>query len=121
MKRRLSVQLIVGVVAMIGLLLGTVVASEAWHGGFRGHVFVGPRVFIGPSLWWGDPYWWGYPYSYAPPVAIESPPQAYIEAQPPPQYWYYCQNPQGYYPYVQQCPAGWQQVMPSPPLQSGPR
>jgi len=45
------------------------------------------------------PYWYSYPS------------QAYAQ----PLYWAYCQNPEGYYPYVQDCPGGWQAVVPTPP------
>ena len=67
------------------------------------------HVFVVPGFWWA-PGWWapGYP-PYAAPPANGQP-----ETQPQ-SYWYYCQNPQGYYPYVQQCPEGWQTVVPAPP------
>ena len=66
------------------------------------------RVFVAPGFWWA-PDWWGpdYPSFAAPPVY--GPPQTL-----PQPYWFYCQDAQGYYPYVQQCPGGWQPVVPSP-------
>ena len=77
------------------------------HHDFRHHH--GTRVFVAPGFWWA-PDWWGPDY---PPYA---PPPVYGQPETQPQYyWYYCQNPQGYYPYVQQCPGGWQTVVPSPP------
>src|SRR5207244_506409 len=45
------------------------------------------------------------PGYYAPPAAI---PQQQG-------YWYFCQSANAYYPYVQQCPEGWQPVVPVPP------
>jgi len=52
------------------------------------------------------PYYYDYaPGYYAPPAAI---PQQQG-------YWYFCQSANAYYPYVQQCPEGWQPVVPVPP------
>ena len=83
------------------------------HGhGHHGHfsVIVGaPFVFL-PQ-----------PYFYDPPSVVVTSPPVYVErgtAAPPGGqlgYWYYCDAPPGYYPYVSECPAGWQQVVPSPP------
>jgi hypothetical protein len=75
------------------------------HHGFRRHHET--RVFVAPGFGW-FPGWWGPDYPpYAPP--------AYVPPQTEPQYfWYYCQNPPGYYPYIQQCPGGWQTVVPPP-------
>jgi hypothetical protein len=95
------------------------------HGGFhkhgrfhrhgRSHRHFG--FFIGAPLFWPSPYYphYGYPYAYSPAVVIERQPQAYIQREP--YYWYYCPQPSGYYPYVQNCPRGWQQVVPSAPPQ----
>ena len=44
------------------------------------------------------------------PVISQAPVQAPVNV------WYYCQNAKGYYPYIKQCPGGWQQVDPKPPL-----
>ncbi len=76
------------------------------HHGLRRHH--GTTVFIAPGFWW-PPDSWGpdYPPYGEPPV--------YGQPETQPQYyWYYCQDPQGYYPYVQQCPGGWQTVVPPP-------
>jgi hypothetical protein len=83
------------------------------HGGFRGNF----GFFIGAPLFWPAPYYpyYGYPYAYPPAVVIERQPQVYIQREP--HYWYYCPEPSGYYPYVQNCPRGWQQVVPSAPPQ----
>jgi hypothetical protein len=52
------------------------------------------------------PYYYDYaPGYYAPPAAI---PQQQ-------DYWYFCPSANAYYPYVQQCPEGWQAVVPVPP------
>ena len=94
------------------------------HGGFHGHDGFRGRFgfFIGAPLFWPPPYYpyydypyYGYPYPYPSAVVIERQPQAYIQREP--YYWYYCPEPSGYYPYVQNCPRGWQQVVPSAPPQ----
>ena len=89
------------------------------HGGFHGHDGFRGRFgfFIGAPLFWPPPYYpsYGYPYRYPPAVVIERQPQMYIQREP--YYWYYCPEPSGYYPYVQNCPRGWQQVVPSAPPQ----
>jgi len=93
------------------------------HGGFRGDDwdddFRGRfGFFIGAPLFWPPPYYpyYGYPYDYPPAVVVERQPQVYIQREPS-YYWYYCPEPSGYYPYVQNCPRGWQQVVPSAPPQ----
>ena len=72
----------------------------AGHSGFHhfdhgGHFH--SRVFIGGGF---GPYYYPPPYYYYPP--------AYY----PPRSSFYCPSLGAYYPYVQQCPGGWQQVMP---------
>jgi hypothetical protein len=69
--------------------------------GARIGVFVGVPLVAAP-LFYPAPRVY-----YPPPVYIEQPP-----AQP---YWYFCPEANAYYPYVQQCPGGWQQVLPQPP------
>jgi len=129
MSNRLAVACLMTVV-----LWGGPGASNAWaggkggihghggshgHGGFhrhgRSHGHFG--FFIGAPLFWHPPSYpyYGYPYDYPPAVVIERQPQAYIQREP--YYWYYCPEPSGYYPYVQNCPRGWQQVVPSGPPQ----
>ena len=83
------------------------------HGRSHGHF----GFFIGAPLFWRPPYYpyYDYPYRYPPAVVIERQPQVYIQREP--YYWYYCPEPSGYYPYVQNCPRGWQQVVPSAPPQ----
>jgi hypothetical protein len=105
--------------------------GTSWADGRHHHHGHGARVgvYVGVPLgyaWYGPPPYYYYPsyYSapyYAPPVVIRQAPQVYIERAAPqaaPQsevYWHYCSNPAGYYPYVQQCPGGWQRVVPTPP------
>jgi hypothetical protein len=48
----------------------------------------------------------GYDYSPSP---------TYIEQAPGTGYWYFCPQSNAYYPYVQECPGGWQPVLPQPP------
>mgnify|MGYP003401726217 FL=1 len=107
-------------------------SNAAWAGGGHrghghgGHGHGGGHWRGGISLHLGAPFFWPY-YNYAPvyypqPVVVAPAPQVvYVEQaqQPvaPPvaqQYWYYCASPQGYYPNVQQCPSGWQKVLPQP-------
>lgn len=110
------------------LLLAALCASSAWAG-HRGHVRFG--VVVGAPVFspWYHPYPYYYPpsYYYPPyaPVVIERTPPVYIEqstptpVQPPQaaptNYWYYCEASKGYYPYVNECPSGWQKVLPQPP------
>ncbi|MGE5493301.1 MAG: hypothetical protein ACM31P_18740 [Actinomycetota bacterium] len=110
-------------VALLLVGMAVAAASPAWaHGGSRHHGSrVGVGISIGAPLWpWYDPFYRPYypPAVVAVPVA-PPPPVVYIEQQaeiPPPQsYWYYCNSSRTYYPYVQQCPEGWQKVMPRPP------
>ncbi len=117
----------------LGLLLCvTVSAGSAWahdrgygRGGARVGVYVGvPFAYswhVVPQPYYA-PYYYNYPpYYYPRQVIVQPEPQVYIERAVPqsaPQaqaYWYYCNAPQGYYPYVKECPAGWQQVVPTLP------
>ncbi len=71
---------------------------------FRGGARIG--VFIGAPLY--------APLFYPAPAYYYSPPPAYIEQAPTPDYWYFCPELNAYYPYVQECPGGWQPVLPQP-------
>jgi hypothetical protein len=68
------------------------------------HNYHSSRVFIGGAFvaWPMAYYWPGY---YAAPAV----------AAPVTEYWYYCQGTAAYYPYVQDCPGGWQPVLPTIP------
>jgi hypothetical protein len=48
-------------------------------------------------------------------ASVVAPVVVYAVPPPPPSYWYYCASAAAYYPYVQQCPEGWQPVVPQPP------
>ncbi len=108
---------------------GDVLAARG-HGGSRGHVRFG--VVVGGPVF--SPWYHSSPYYYYPspyyypayaPVVIDRTPPVYIEqstplpVQPAPaaavNYWYYCAASQAYYPYVNECPSGWQKVLPQPP------
>lgn len=102
-------------VALLAILMAMTTAETGWAHGGRSHVGVGVYV--------GGPWWpWYSPWPYYPPVVAvpvsPPPPTVYIEQQsqtPPEQsYWYYCNSSRTYYPYVQNCPEGWQRVMPRP-------
>ena len=54
------------------------------------------------------------PLIYPAPGYYYSPPPTYIEPAPSPGYWYFCPQLNAYYPYVQECPGGWQPVLPHP-------
>ena len=88
------------------------------HGGGHGHGRTSVGVFIGPA-WYPPYYYYPYPpyYPYYYPPVVTAPP-TYIEQASPqalsPGYWYYCGGTNAYYPYVKECPAGWQQVAPTP-------
>ena len=100
-------------------LFALAMSGSAW----AGHTSVG--VVVGPV--WG-PWYYPPPYYYYPPyqpIIIQRPPQVYIEQSPPApdvapvpdrtSYWYYCPASKAYYPYVNECPSGWQKVLPQPP------
>lgn len=61
-------------------------------------------------------------YRYPPAVIAPVTPPVYIQreqiaaAQSQTNYWHYCRNPEGYYPTVKNCPEGWIQVAPQPPI-----
>ncbi|MBI3375282.1 MAG: hypothetical protein HY017_26480 [Betaproteobacteria bacterium] len=79
-------------------------------GGARAHPGVqsGARHFAGPrvGVFLGAPLYAPY---YYPPAPL------YMEQAPNPNYWYFCPDSNAYYPYVQQCPGGWQHVVPQAP------
>ena len=81
------------------------VASPRPFGHFAGGGRIG--VFIGAPLY--------APLFYPAPDYYYSPAPAYIEQSPTPAYWYFCPELNAYYPYVQECPGGWQPVLPQPP------
>jgi hypothetical protein len=128
MKRILSTSLKLAIIA--ATLAASAVSTPALaNGGYRsGHSGHGGHGHWRSSfsLHLGAPLFWPY-YSYAPvyypqPVVVAPAPQViYVEqaqqpVAPPPaqQYWYYCSSPEGYYPNVQQCPSGWQKILPQP-------
>lgn len=104
-----------------------------WRGfhGYHGHsharsslgfYFNLPLYPYGSSFYYPETY---YPYLYQPfyyPREVPSTPPVYIQQpvptapQYPSGYWYYCTDPEGYYPNVQECPLGWLQVNPLPPV-----
>ena len=99
---------------------GVVVARSGFN---HFHHFHNGVAFVGVGGWWWPPPPYYYPPAYYPPAYY--PPAYYPQAAPaygnPPdagQVWYYCDNPQGYYPYIKECPGGWQQVAPQPPVSS---
>ena len=100
------------------VLLVTAGVGSAWADRGYGHGRAHFGVFIGAPF---SPWYYPPPYYYSPPVIIERAPQVYIEqapAMPPPpaqsNYWYYCEASRTYYPYVNECPGGWQRVVPQP-------
>jgi hypothetical protein len=103
---------------------GNVMADRGHYPHHRPHF----GVFIGPywDPWYYPPYYY-YP-PYGPPLVVEqAPPTVYIEQEGAPSesttpatpaqtnYWYYCEAQRAYFPYVQECPGGWQKVLPQPP------
>jgi len=105
---------------VISLALGASGSAQAeWgrHGGHRSHHdggyrhssgWVGPAAILAiTGLAIGAA---AYSQANAAPVYV-APQRAY---QPPPESgnWYYCGSAGQYYPYVQNCPEGWQSVMP---------
>jgi len=82
------------------------------HFGRRAHIgiFLGAPVFA-PLFYPPSGYYYDSSLPISPPVYIEQEPAA-AEPTPEPYYWYYCVDSKTYYPYVQECPGGWQQVVP---------
>ena len=92
-------------------------APSAHSGHFTRHAPIG--IFLGAPLF--APLYFppsGYYYNpslpSSPPVYIEQE-SATDESAPEPYYWYYCIDSNTYYPYVEECPGGWQQVVPQTP------
>lgn len=108
----------------VSLTLGSMASAQAdWgrhggHGGHRPHHGGGYR---------GGPGWVGpaailaitglaiggaaYSQAQAAPVYV-APQPAYQPPPPDSGNWYYCNSAGQYYPYIQNCPEGWQSVMP---------
>lgn len=113
--------------AMLAALLASVAAGSAvadgpgrgyYHHHHRGYWGLAVGVPLGMALYASAQPPVYYPPAYYAPrtVVVQSETPVYIEKPVARQaYWYYCNYPQGYYPYVQQCPGGWQRVLPSPP------
>ena len=113
------------------LIVGSHIRSEAplVNVRLRKAVKRGAKVFVIGPVWgpWYYPPTYYYPPYYPPyqPIVIQRAPQVYIEQYVPPQepvpapernnYWYYCAAAKAYYPYVNECPSGWQKVLPQPP------
>lgn len=106
-------------VAVLALLMtvGTAWADRG-HSHYRRSGSTHFGVVIG-APW--SPWYYPSPFYYPPPVIIERAPPVYIEQAPaaPPapeasHYWYYCEASRTYYPYVNECPGGWQRVVPRP-------
>jgi hypothetical protein len=108
------------------LLCGLMWGHSAWPRGHFGEFALGYGLGYGlghaPFAYYG---YYGYPYAYygytyPPAIVVPSTPPVYIQRNeaPPsePNYWYYCRKPAGYYPYVRECPGGWLQVTPQPPV-----
>jgi len=116
-------------IAFLVLCLAVSGSALADRGHHRHHR---PGVIVVNPLWgygWGP---WLYPPHYylpfGPPVYVEQiPPPAFLEQEEespagsapttPAQtaYWYYCEPQRAFFPYVQECPGGWQKVLPHPP------
>jgi hypothetical protein len=82
-------------------------SSKGTAGHHHHHSHGHSRVFFaGSFVAWPRPYYW--PGYYAVPAVA-----------PVVEYWYYCQEHAAYYPYVQECPGGWQPVLPTIPPPEG--
>ena len=124
MKAMASVKWSVVFFLLASVASGNVWADRGYRHGYNRGGYTQFGVVIGPG--WGP---WYYPPAYyyppSPPIVIESMPQVYIEQYAPPpvtevqgsqaNYWYYCNASKAYYPYVNECPRGWQRVLPQPP------
>lgn len=82
--------------------------AHAGHAGPHRTFTRGPRiVFLVGAPVFAAPLFYPRPRYYYP-----SPPPTYIELPSQPS-WYFCPDANGYYPQVQECPGGWQQVLPA--------
>lgn len=101
-------------------------SGRARPGRHGGHAFSGARAparHVAPSRHFAGRARLGVfiaaplyaPLFYTAPSFYYSPPPAYIEPAPTPDYWYFCPELNAYYPYVEECPGGWQPVLPQPP------
>lgn len=78
------------------------------HGYRRGPNWVGPAALLAiTGLAVGAA---AYSQYRPAPVYVAPPPP--VRFQPRPGTWYYCGSAGQYYPYVDDCPEGWQAVMP---------
>ena len=77
--------------------------NHAHHRGARPRIgaFLGAPVYAAPIH-----------YYYSPGYGSRQPVPVYIEQDPAHGYWYFCPESNEFYPYVQECPVGWQQVVP---------
>jgi hypothetical protein len=90
--------------------VGVVVGVPAW--GYYGPPYYYPPAYYAPDYHYA-PYYDPYQADYdSAPVYIE---QGGGQAAPASNWWYYCPASQTYFPYVQECPGGWQRVVPQPP------
>jgi hypothetical protein len=90
-------------------------SSSSGHHHHHHHRFVGGAFFFGTTV-----YPWPWPgYPYAPVMPYDAPPAAYVEQYPgtptpDTQDWIFCPSAGASYPDVQECPRGWQRVIPNP-------
>ena len=80
-----------------------------YGGGARIGVVVGAPLLFAPLMYSAPAYY------YSPPTTYVEQEPAYVEPAPAAAYWYFCPQLNAYYPYVQECPGGWQAVLPQPP------
>ena len=131
------------VIILLATMASHSVLARGGHGHSHGHSYLNLGInlggYYGPGFYgysgygrygyggygfggYGYPFYYPPSYLYQPMVIAPSTPPVYIQQQPQPvqpqaDYWYYCQNPEGYYPYIRNCPDGWLQVAPQPPMQ----
>lgn len=110
---------------VVAILMSATSGSAMAHGGrFRGYGGYSFGFYSGFPRAYYFPYYPPPYYAYPPAIlTVPAQPQVYIQKdssqknqQLPANYWYYCRNPDGYYPYIRECPGGWQQVAPLPPV-----
>jgi hypothetical protein len=88
------------------------VARSGHHGSHgRIGIFMTAPLFAPLSLYYPPSGYYTPPLPASPPVYIEQDPALPTPAQQP-YYWYFCAGSNAYYPYVDDCPGGWQQVVP---------
>jgi hypothetical protein len=112
------------VVASLALVAASDTAAARGHGGgghsgshHHHHFAGGGAFFFGATAY---PYPWPGYYPYPSAMPYDAPPPVYVEQYPGTpapgtQDWIYCPGAGASYPDAQECPGGWQRIIPTEP------